>query len=514
MRIDSGESLERLLDVLRTHGRVPVYEAGKLCRVITDLDILDMCGYAANPGVLEQTKLQDLILKLPSMLSKVEFPEDLSMLEVLHTMREAEVRVAPILEIMGNSTEANNSISRGLVGQFDIAAFRMLFARSSADGSSDQWWWEDGTVTSNILLGPCMDFMAMVSNLVISSSVSVPYASVSSEEPLSKVIYRSLASAAHCVVIVPHGTNTGKEDQQSTSVEGIVSTLGLVLAMLEVGVFKTLRFDPSRMRIEKRGNTASQQLQPARAPPWAEAQIETRAAVTFSSCIELEHLIIPICLDHGSRNMKYVSQVDPRSEIDFHALRNLSSDSHEFGATGASAHCRLCNKSLGNVSLRQGSTPSAGSKLGFGLFDLGGLSPGTLTTLLRDGALPTFMTRPKQDQGTPKSSGVLRSALKGGGAGRKKAKTLDRSNVVRATKHGDEQVSRSFLGMCCASPCQLAGLRDHISMGSTASGHRYEGAHEKSGRGDSMKHTEAEPISPKSQRSGTSKAHATNKRTG
>jgi len=205
------------------------------------------------------------------------------------------------------------------------------------------------------------------------------------------------------------------------SVEGIVSTLGLVLAMLEVGVFKTLRFDPSRMRIEKRGNTASQQLQPARAPPWAEAQIETRAAVTFSSCIELEHLIIPICLDHGSRNMKYVSQVDPRSEIDFHALRNLSSDSHEFGATGASAHCRLCNKSLGNVSLRQGSTPSAGSKLGFGLFDLGGLSPGTLTTLLRDGALPTFMTRPKQDQGTPKSSGVLRSALKGGGAvGRKR----------------------------------------------------------------------------------------------
>jgi len=220
-RFDASGSLEDLLRRLGIQRRVPVYRGEKLCCIVSPADILEMCCRLTEDTkhILEQMQLSDAVLKRPNIISKVEIPEEASLLEVLFTMYKADMRVAPVLashrQADNSPTDAltNTPDSGELVGQFDIASLRAMFARGPTDGSSREWWWEESTVTTNILLEPCMDFLVRGSNR--SAKTQSAYSAVLLEESLARSILRSLSSSFQSIVV--HRASCGSSGVRNTN---------------------------------------------------------------------------------------------------------------------------------------------------------------------------------------------------------------------------------------------------------------------------------------------------------
>jgi len=517
-RLDASESLEKLLPLLRLHRRVAVYRGGELCRVVTASDVLEMCCQLSEDtkSLLEVTRLADLIPRAPSMVSKLEISEDACLLEVLRLMRGADVRVVPVLDSsargpecpspgtggLRTSTESRGSAiedpcaapGQSLVGQFDIAALRTMFARDHPNGDAEgPWWWEDASITSNILVEPCMDFLALgPRRLFLSTAKSQPaYAAVLVEEPLARAVMRSLSSSYQSVVV--HQTRRGGATTGPKPVEGLVSSLGLVLAMLEAGIFQTLWFDPSKPRRDaslKRGHTLTPE---AEVPPQAQVAPSSgagpngsvRAKVKFNSTIELDHLDVPTCPEHAIHFMRFFKDDDKPFTMDFRVLKDSASDAR---VVGASAQCMSCQRIVGRIAPRETlpdrsssgspSRPSTGS-----IFDIQALS-----SFLPDKAMSPFMKRVQnggQTSAHNKLHGVLKASTLVTTVKKNRAsRQLERRSAGGSVRLPDESTeavpripsheSSSLLGMCCV--CHCSNPKDRIALKGSSEGYRREDA--------------------------------------
>jgi hypothetical protein len=169
-RFDAESSLMDLMKLFSSQKRVPVYRDGLLCRVVTPSDILEMCCCVSEDTLqcLESTLLTELMRTWPGILSEIEVSEDHSVIEVIQAMRESGVDVTPVFEGLGrirpsDGVERRSSVSsmdsedpyateRNLVGQFDTAALRVMLVH--LDHHEGCFWWEEDSITKNILLEP------------------------------------------------------------------------------------------------------------------------------------------------------------------------------------------------------------------------------------------------------------------------------------------------------------------------------------------------------------------------
>merc|ERR1719331_2542345 len=87
-----------------------------------------------------------------------------------------------------------------LVGQFD------------ADEGS--WWWEDESLTRNILLEPCMDYLSLSGTVIVTNSDTSPFNIMKAEETLMRSITKVLTSNYQSVVVYP-GTAPSGDSQAS-----------------------------------------------------------------------------------------------------------------------------------------------------------------------------------------------------------------------------------------------------------------------------------------------------------
>lgn len=531
-RLDADQSLQSLLPLLSTQRPVPIFRGGELCRTMTASDVLELCFSLADESMtlLEQCPLQEVITKVPGALSKLGISEDLGLLEVVHLMREANVHVVPILASSG-SDEANSFKGKGLdltarristdptsssdgtdtrplVGQFDITSLRALYVKTLPPEKDDpesprrpvgQWWWEDSSVTTNLFLETCVDFISIAP--ARGSGEDLPYAAVLSSEPLTKAISRAIASVHHSVVVyqVEGPRAQTASGTRGKPVEGLASALGLVTAMLEAGIFQKLVFDagkPAKMR--QQGHVLRRPTMTVQSVQVALEQSETvetnrKTKVTFNSIIGLDHLVVPICPEHGAHFMRFTKEDQSNKVMDFPAVKDSV---NEAKAVGASASCLACQRSLGKISqnadvlaaaaVRGGSattSPISGGAASpsAGLF--GGL--GNLASAVKDQA--SFNKGP----GKPPSKSALKAGTQGAswgneaspqggkakpGAGVTKAlsggvdkKTSndrlpggeaggDRKAFKGAEKAMTPDVSASlwnFGGSCCIAPCQF-----------------------------------------------------------
>jgi len=517
-RVDSEESLITLLGLLRDYRRVPVYRKGELCRIVTASDILEMCCCASEDtkGLLEKTKLIDVMNKSPGFLSKLSVAEDFSLLEVLQSLQNTNTQVVPVVEGVqrihsfdtGGSTSSNLSYmvaaksealqkdittgsGRSLVGQFDVASLRVMLLKHH-EAQDGMWWWEDASLnTKNIMLEPCMDFLALSGSVIVSHSVSAPYNAVPAEETLARAIGRVLASAYQSVVVYPPGARTGEDGNLSArakAIAGIASTQSLVISMLEGGLFQSLKFDPAKPRrvdSEDTPPSARQNVRSSRSsrrPPTL-TNIQVLGAlvpdqpsyrdpkVKFNNIIDLDYLGVPTCPDHGVRFMQFVQDENTMFPLDFHALMDLPDHTKVAGAT---AQCLSCQRLLGRVSTRpkpQGemlrpSTPPSGGLFGLGEMasSFGNVFP-EMPFLKRNGGA-TSPTNIRSGASSPSNS-----ALKAGtNYPLKKSKTAERLEALRAQEEArtggasPEKTSRGgFLFSRCCSPCRCLSDKEQIA---------------------------------------------------
>jgi len=541
-RLDADQSLQSLLPLLSTQRPVPIFRGGELCRTMTASDVLELCFSLADESktLLEQCPLQEVITKVPGALSKLGISEDLGLLEVVHLMREANVHVVPILASSGSdeansfkdkgldltarrsSTDSTSSTdgtdTRPLVGQFDITSLRALYVKTLPPEKDDpdsprrpvgQWWWEDSSVTTNLFLETCMDFISIAP--ARGSGENLPYAAVLSSEPLTKAISRAIASVHHSVVVyqVEGPRAQTAAGTRGKPVEGLASALGLVTAMLEAGIFQKLVFDagkPAQMR--KQGHVLRRPTLTVQSVQVALEQSETvetnrKTKVTFNSIIELDHLVVPICPEHSAHFMRFTKEDESNKVMDFPALKDSN---NEAKAVGASASCLACQRSLGKISqnadVLAAAAAAAGGSATTSPISAGAASPnaglfgglGNLASAVKDQA--SFNKGP----GKPPSKSSLKAGTQGAsrgneaspqggkakpGAGVAKAfsggedkKTSndrlpggeaggDKKALKGAEKAMTQDVSASrwnFGGICCIAPCHFIGSgKDTIS---------------------------------------------------
>jgi len=533
-KFDTEQSLQRLIPLLRAQRPIPVFRDGELRRTVTPGDVLELCMSVKEEtkALLERTPLQEVLAKSPSALSKLQISEDQTLVEVIFQMREASVYVVPILashahsdnmgatatigssaSTNGGKTPEDTSELGNLVGQFDIAALRALYMKRQDDGDdseSGQWWWEDKSITANVLLETCMGFSAVSPG---ASGDHVPYAAVLSSEPLAKAISRAVATSYQSVVV--YHVDGARTDAKSP--EGLASTLGLVTAMLEAGLFSKLVFDPTKQRRQRdlcrKPTLTAQDVQVALGSSSAsdEANGPRRTKVTFHSVIELEGIIVPTCPEHGLHFMRFSKEDDPKNVMDFHALRDWVSEAK---ALGAISQCLACQRSHGRIVHRAepqaaevvhgvsdgptktntGGFVGAMESLSAGLQDKAGFGRGSP----KAPAASTACTSQRSPRGSP------RSALKAGtpGAGGSSTvgctKKVPRSSQSSSTgkssatpsavdkKSSNDKLSEpsrtggaaasdgvesaasrgSIFGLCCVTACQCSGSKDTIAISS------------------------------------------------
>mmetsp|Transcript_41003 Transcript_41003/g.112792 ORF Transcript_41003/g.112792 Transcript_41003/m.112792 type:complete len:723 (+) Transcript_41003:93-2261(+) len=387
-RFESTESLDRLLATLRTRKRVPIYRGEELVRIVTATDVLGMCCCLSEDtqDALEQAILSTILAKRPGMLSTVAITEGNSMIEVLHQFKKFSVGAAPVLgETLTDTREFTRGQADGrgreegqtLVGQFDVGLLRVMFARTPANNpsTSGPWWWEDSSVTTNVLLDPCMDFLALVpTSFFAGAKVSTPYNAVVSDESLARTISRTLASNYQSVVVYcasgasALGTAMGRTSSsegrpRAQNIQGLLTTQALVGLMLEVGFFRSMRFDPS-LAMQGAANEASggarqgfrrsalsrslsMKVGNIALPPADAVQRKTR--VKFDTWIEVGHLTVPVCAEHDMSMMRFNFGDGAACALNFRALMDWMSDAAVIGAV---AHCTGCQEARGQVGYK------------------------------------------------------------------------------------------------------------------------------------------------------------------
>lgn len=269
--------------------------------------------------------------------------------------------------------------------------------------------------------------------------------------------------------------------------EGVLSAIGLLVAMLEDGTFNSMWFDPTKPRrdsnLKRKPTLTSDDVQAVLAQCSGGGNPDRRATVKvhFRDVIELEHMEVPTCPEHGVHFMRFLRDDDKGFAMDFHALKaEVNPDAK---AAGAQAHCLACQKTIGRIvshdSTQSPNKSSTTGQSGAGFFDLSG----TFSTFLGDTASP-FMHRAKKDQG-PASP---HSALKAGTStspssptgNTRKARANGKTNERRGSRPTEDnpETARSattrpgFFGICCLAPCQCTGSKDRIIPRISAEGPR------------------------------------------
>jgi len=474
-RFDVTDSFERLLMLLRTRNRVPIYRGSEMLRVITASDVLEMFCYVKEEmkTSLEQIQVADLIRSGKSRgFSDVEVTEQCTTVEVLSVLQKSDAMVAPVLEAVrmvskdctdvprtaSLASEDGAALGRPLVGLFDVGALRILFLRSNT-ANDVSWWWEDPAVVANIMFDPCMDFLARVPALWVSMQASVPYHSVTLEESLGRAISRILASDSKSVVVL----NGGADKMEAGAAKGALTTHGLLDLMLEAGYFRGLKFDAALAK--GGGYEQGARKRPSRKPSRQDiftlpaVPVEPRRIkVRFSEFVELDHLHVPVCVEHGPSSMKYVTG---DGGVFFHGLMELLIDDR---LVDASAQCCLCGVQLGRISLKslkETSTPSEHSQSkspqgGF-FYDFG-----TFGAILSKGSDVNRLARGVSDS----------SVTSPGGSCLKSARQSIKQEATPRASEGKTSSSTIF-GFCCA-PC-TSGAKDRIVQTTNADRKRNSG---------------------------------------
>lgn len=497
-RFDADGSLFELLKMFHAVRRVPVYRRGELCRVVTPSDILEMCFCVSEDSMncLEATMLTEMVRVWPGIMSDVQVTDDFSVVEVLQALRDSDVSVTPVVEGIGRkmsgmiTSQSQDSIesipqssppgAHTLVGQFDAAALRVLLVHLDPDEGS--WWWEDESLTRNILLEPCMDYLSLSGTVIVTNSDTSPFNIMKAEETLMRSITKVLTSNYQSVVVYP-GTAPGGDSQASARGEpkflsGAVSTLALVIAMLQGGLFEVLNFDPSLPRRElheglgtkrtrKRRPTLTRQQSGSQPCEEVESpgQGGKSSKVKFCPTVELDCLDVPTCPEHGIRFLKFVQDGETKYAMDFRTIQNLGDPSR---VAGAAAQCTCCSRPLGRVRLRPKDSPM--SPMQSGLLDRA-MSDNWFLDL-------PFMKRSSDGIGFSKSPGTvspMASALKPGtNFPLKKSKTAERLDAIQAREKQESQTTQTtdtssksagFFGVCC-SPCRMLSDKDQIQANS------------------------------------------------
>lgn len=447
VNFDSCKSLDELLQLLQTQRIVPVYRGKELCRFVMAQDVLELC-LRTSEEQKEQLDLHfnELIIKSPSMISKHEIIDDQSTLEAMRQMREADTHVMPIMALsidhvvssMSLETKDSSDAHRRVSGQFDVCSLRVIFARSAEDEPKSPWWWEEESITTSIFQESCMDFVTMGPKVL--TSEAPPYAAVLSEEPLTRAISRALASSYQSVVVyrVEPGRGVIAKPVAAKPFEGVATTHGIVMAMIEVGMFSVLAFDPNKPRrsSERRRPT----LTPAdvQAVLASNAEPDRRSKVTFNNVIALEQLSVPTCPEHGAHYMRFAKD-DVNSAMDFTALKDWAPEAKVLGLM---ASCNACNRKLGQV-----------------------------TKLEPVRAVPRLQRSSGSKDSDPDPAKTAPRVSKKGSA---KNVNGSKDGKVRRLDSGSDGSQVSFFGFCCIAHCQQVSSKDqiHADTSSTSSGQK------------------------------------------
>lgn len=522
-RFDSDGSLFELLRMFSRLRRVPVYRHGELCRVVTPSDILEMCCCVSEDtkDCLEDTLLTEMMGLSPGILSEVQVSEDFSVLEVLQVMRDYEVNVTPVVEGFLGRTRSQDSVAsfdcnqrsgsaatvsqqlmqankqsqervqdlikekcaRTIVGQFETAAMRVMLVHLDADEKT--WWWEDSSLSRNILLEPCMDYLSLSGTVVINHNISTPFNLMRAEETLARSITKVLTSNYQSVVVYP-STGPAGDSQESARGEpkflsGTVSTLALVSAMLQGGLFEVLRFDAGKPRRDvseaaglggknRRARTSTLSKPKLPTPDSLHLLVESPgrfSKVKFCPTVEVDFLDVPTCPEHGIRYLKFLQDGELKYALDFRTLRDFPDASK---VANAAAQCTSCSRPLGRVRIRPAPTPRSPPALttsnSAGIFNLslGDSNDWAFDLPFLRRSSPTL----RQSDGSP-----VASALKAGtNFPLKKSKTAERLDAIRANhqaqtseKEAADVLSKrgGFFGVCC-SPCRMLSDKDQIQQ--------------------------------------------------
>lgn len=354
-RFDSDQTLESLIPLLKSQRPVPIFRGADLYQTLSASDVLDICLSMADESrqMLECMPLKDIIARTPTALSKVNVAEDQTLLEVINLMRQANVHVVPIV----GSMEDGNDVQRPLVGQFDIASLRSLYVKvdkEREDGVSvGQWWWEAESVTSNLFMETCLDFLCMCPALEGEGQMKdVPFAAVLSSEPLTKAISRCITSPHHSVVVyqVDAQNAASSSGSRSKPLEGLASSLSLVTSMLDAGLFQQLVFDTSKpasvRKVQHLLRRPTLTVNSVKVALEQSEVVERSTRITFNSTIGLERLIVPTCPHHTVRFLRFTKEEDANRAMDFSGLKDSHYEPRAFGATSS---CMACQRSLGKV---------------------------------------------------------------------------------------------------------------------------------------------------------------------
>jgi len=343
-----------------------------------------------------------------------------------------------------------------------------------------------------------MDYLSLSGTVIVSNNDSAPFNIMKAEETLARSIGRVLASNYQSVVVyptkAPSGDGQASARNEPKVLNGTVSTLSLVVAMLQGGLFEFLRFDPSKPRLQgddlvvrqgaqrhkKRTITLSKLVLPeelTKDEDEDEGPIARKASqVTFNSTVELEGLDVPSCPAHGILFLRFVQDGDSKYSMDFRGLVRTDS----IRVAGVAAHCTGCSRPLGRVRVRQVSfggerTPtSTKSAPGFNLMDMAFSDNGWQLEL-------PFMNRTENGVfARPEAGPPPTSALKRGtNVPLKKSKTTERLDAIRANQQAKtsditSSKSRGFFGFSCCAPCQTLDNKDVIQPGAvSAFGNRF-----------------------------------------
>lgn len=489
-RLDAEGSLMELLRLFSSLKRVPVYRHGELCRVVTPSDILEMCCCVSEDSAecLEATLLTEMMQVCPGILSGIQVSEDSSFSEVLQDLRDSNVDVAPVIEASGRLAAPRDSVrpstlctsqdlaseigTRSLVGQFDTAALRVMLVH--LDATEGTWWWEDSSLTRNIFLEPCMDYLSLSGTIIVSSGDEAPFHTMKAEETLARCITKVLTSNYQSVVVYPGDSAVSARGERKV-LSGTISTLSLLVAMLNGGLFEVLRFKPSQPRPDspsrreptspqgggKRRRARTKTLTKHCIPDILDEECveERHTKVKFCPTIEVDNLDVPTCPEHGVHYLNFVQDGEGKYPLDFYALRDMADGSQ---VVGAAVHCNRCSRPLGRLRLRAIPVPTSPTTASSGFFDLAFSDSGYWVFEL------PFLRRSEESGGLPSSSTpAAPSALKRGTrVPHKKSKTMERLDAIRAqheakTSEPSMAPSKSFLGMCC-SPCRIVNGKDQI----------------------------------------------------
>lgn len=503
---DITSALDALLPQLIQDKWVPLYRGDDLLRVLECADILELCTNTITEecrNIVERTRLSDLLSSCPSAMSRLEVKDDLSVIEVLYSMRKEDVRAVPVTENLqrGQSFKEDSSSNPSerplknqkdpkgqaapeqgtLMGQFDVTTLRALFV-GSEQGS---WWWQDEAITTNFFSEPCMDFVGLTERRFSKGHRLTTYTTVGAEESVSRAASRTLSSGSRCALVNPAGS---KGSGGPRPIEGTITALGLVHGMRDLGLFPAMKFDVLKAKSGDGMFTKPSTLTLASVEVPPVPEVETRPTkVKFNYTIELELFSVPTCPEHVLSDMKYIKDdlvIDAKELREQFANKSLAD---------ASAVCNICNKKLGKIELLPAPlrtvsssgviTPLTGSFEKLAAVDAPGppMAAGFLK-ILQDTGLTGYSTASSPSSSPAVANGNgLNSVLKPEPPREiKKSKTRERvdanANAMKAAAHQTqlEQAAKSeeeapdcawfgfgFL-FCCNVPGKCPGRPDSI----------------------------------------------------